>query len=329
MAFMKGETADMLGMTRNTVKLMPHDSEWLTFADKSISDISAILGSAAVEIRLIGSTAVPGLKAKPILDILIGVRSFSDIAPYFEALEAIGYKRKPENDSENKLFLSANLPIGGDASDPERRTHHIHIAIYGKTVWNSYTEFCDCLKRDPEIRGRYEQLKEALAERYPNDRRAYTLGKSEFIRRILRTKCDIRERSCGAVVWRKRGGMRHYLIIQNRSGHSGFPKGHMEYGETEEQTALREIFEETSLSVRLDTSFRAEYRYLVDGYIHKSALYFLADYTEGSFHPQAGEVYGIWLLPYEDALERLDYEQDRRILRMAERRLSQAEMNDK
>jgi len=184
------------------------------------------------------------------------------------------------------------------------------------------------LKGDSELARRYEQLKESLAMRYPEDRRAYTMGKSEFVRRVLRTKCDVRERSCGAVVWRKRGGRRHYLIIQNRSGHSGFPKGHMEYGETEEQTALREIFEETSLKVSLDTSFRAEYRYLVDGYIHKSALYFLANYTEGVFRPQAGEVFGIWLLPYEDALEKLDYEQDRRVLRMAEKRLAADEQKN-
>jgi 8-oxo-dGTP pyrophosphatase MutT (NUDIX family) len=103
----------------------------------------------------------------------------------------------------------------------------------------------------------------------------------------------------------------------------------MEYGETESETALREIKEETSLEVNLDTSFRAEYRYLVDGYIHKSALYFLASYTEGSFKPQKGEVYGIWLLPYEEALQQLDYEQDRRILRMAEKRLAEADAKNK
>ena len=313
----------MLGLKRNTVKLVPYDPEWAIYGKKSVDEISRILGNAAVEVRLIGSTAVAGLKSKPVLDVLIGVRRFSDLDPYFDALAEAGYIRKLENDTESKLFLSANLPLGGDNSDPERRTHHVHVVIHGKTLWNSYTAFCDCLKKDAELCRRYEQLKESLAARFPEDRRAYTLGKSEFVRRVLRTRCDIRERSCGAVVWRKRGGRRHYLIIQNRSGHSGFPKGHMEYGENEEQTALREILEETSLNVTLDTSFRAEYRYLVDGYIHKSALYFLASYSDGNFRPQAGEVYGIWLLPYEDALERLDYEQDRRVLKMAEKRLAQ------
>ena len=312
----------MLGLKRNTVKLVQYDPQWESYAAESISVISSVLGSAAVEIRLVGSAAIPGMRSKPILDIMVGVRRFKDVLPLFPKLEERGYIRKTENDSESKLFLYANLPMGGDNSDSERRTHIVHVVIHGQTVWNSYTAFCDCLKKDPELCKRYEQLKESLAARFPEDRRAYTMGKSEFVRRVLRTRCDIKERSCGAVVWRKRGGRRHYLIIQNRSGHSGFPKGHMEYGETEEQTALREIFEETSLKVNLDTSFRAEYRYLVDGYIHKSALYFLANYTDGTFRPQAGEVFGIWLLPYEDALERLDYEQDRRVLRMAEKRLA-------
>jgi len=318
----------MLGLKRNTVALVPYNPVWNEYAKESIATLYRILGSVAVEIRLFGSAAIPNIKSKPVLDIMVGVRALSDVPPFFSALEGAGYIRRSENDSENKFFLYANLPMGGDASDPERRTHYIHIVVHGQTIWNSFSAFCDCLKGDSELARRYEQLKESLAMRYPEDRRAYTMGKSEFVRRVLRTKCDVRERSCGAVVWRKRGGRRHYLIIQNRSGHSGFPKGHMEYGETEEQTALREIFEETSLKVSLDTSFRAEYRYLVDGYIHKSALYFLANYTEGVFRPQAGEVFGIWLLPYEDALEKLDYEQDRRVLRMAEKRLAADEQKN-
>ena len=318
----------MLGLKRNTVALVPYDPMWETYANDSIATLYRILGSAAVEIRLFGGAAIPGIKSKPVLDIMVGVRALTDVKPFFSQLEAEGYVRRTENDSENKLFLYANLPVGGDASDPDRRTHYVHIVVHGQTIWNSFSAFCDCLREDTELAKRYEQLKESLALRYPEDRRAYTMGKSEFVRRVLRTKCNVRERSCGAVVWRKRGGRRHYLIIQNRSGHSGFPKGHMEYAETEEQTALREIYEETSLKVTLDTSFKAEYRYLVDGYIHKSVLYFLASYTDGIFKPQAGEVFGIWLLPYEDAIEKLDYEQDRRVLRMAEKRLAADEQKN-
>lgn len=305
---------------REAVRLMPYTREWADTGTLVKRELLSVLGTKVIEIAHVGSTAVPGLKARPIIDIAVGVRSFSDIPKYFEELGRLGYNHRGDTDNENQIFLTAiknHLNV------------YIHIVIHGKTLWNSYIVFCDCLKKDTDIHQKYEQLKISLAARFAFDRRSYTAGKSEFVRRVLRLKGDIKERSCGAVVWRKRGGRRHYLIIQNRSGHNGFPKGHMEYGESESQTALREIKEETSLDVVLDTSFRAEYRYLVDGYIHKSALYFLASYTDGSFRPQKGEVYGIWLLPYEEALEQLDYEQDRRILRQAEKRLADAEAKSK
>ena len=301
---------------REAVRLMPYTPEWAAAGALVKRELLSVFGPKAIEIAHVGSTAVVGMKARPIIDIAVGVRSFDSIPQFYDELNLLGYNHRAETDNENQIFLTAQK---------KHFNVYIHVVIHGKTLWNSYVVFCDCLQKDPDTRQKYEQLKTNLATKFAFDRRSYTVGKSEFVRRTLRLKGDIKERSCGAVVWRKRGGKRHYLIIQNRSGHNGFPKGHMEYGESEAQTALREIREETSLDVTLDTTFRAEYRYLVDGYIHKSALYFLANYTDGSFKPQKGEVYGIWLLPYEEALEQLDYEQDRKILRMAEKRLADAE----
>ncbi len=306
----------MTAQKKETVRLLSYNPEWQDVGANVRAELLMIFGKYAVEIRHVGSTAVPGLKARPIIDMVVGVRSFDRAAEFYDTLAEKGYVHRKESNSENQIFLTA---LKG------RYNVYIHIVIHGKTQWNSYISFCECLQKDSEVKSKYEALKESLAGRFSGDRRSYTSGKSEFVRRILRTKCDIKERSCGAVVWRKRGGRRHYLIIQNRSGHNGFPKGHMEYGENEVQTAKREILEETSLNVELDTSFRAEYRYLVDGYIHKSALYFLASYDGGDFRPQKGEVYGIWLLPYEEALEQLDYEQDKRVLRLAEKRLALAD----
>ncbi len=305
---------------REAVRLLPYNPEWAATGALVKRELISVFGPVAIEIAHIGSTAIKGMKSRPIIDIAVAVRNLATVPQFYDELLLLGYHHKGDTDSDNQIFLSAQK---------NRFNIYIHIVIHGKTLWNSYIAFCECLKKDAETRQKYEQLKSSLATRFAFDRRSYSFGKSEFVRRTLRTKCDIKERSCGAVVWRKRGGRRHYLIIQNRSGHNGFPKGHMEYGESEAQTALREIREETSLEVTLDTSFKAEYRYLVDGYIHKSALYFLASYTDGDFKPQKGEVYGIWLLPYEEALQQLDYEQDRRILRMAEKRLAEAEAKSK
>ncbi len=298
---------------KESVRLLPYDPLWKETGELVKREMRDIFSSSCIDVRHIGSTSIVGLKSRPIIDIAVAFRSFDEVTPLFDAMEEMGYHHKPEADTESQIFFT---------SQKNRLNVYVHAVIYEKTLWNSYVAFSDCLKNDKDVRAKYEALKESLASRFAFDRRSYTIGKSEFVRRILRTKCDIRERSCGAVVWKKRGGRRHYLIIQNRSGHNGFPKGHMEYGETEVETAQREILEETGLNVKLDTSFRAEYRYLVDGYIHKSALYFLANYGEGNFRPQKGEVYGIWLLPYEEALEQLDYEQDRRVLRLAEKKLA-------
>ena len=308
------------GQRKEAVRLLPWCPEWAETGELIKNEMLSVFSSLAIEIHHIGSTAVPGLKARPIIDIAVAVREFKDVPQFYDKLLELGYHHKAESDSENQIFLYAQK---------NRLNVYVHIVIHGKTLWNSYVAFCECLKKDSEVCKKYEELKESLATRHAFDRRAYSSGKSEFVRRVLRTKCDIKERSCGAVVWRMRGGRRHYIIIQNRSGHNGFPKGHMEYGETEPETALREILEETSLKVTLDTSFRAEYRYLVDGYIHKSTLYFLASYSDGTFRPQKGEVYGIWLLPFEEALEQLDYEQDRRVLRLAEKRLAHDEAEKK
>ena len=104
----------MLGLKRNTVALVPYDPMWEAYAKDSIATLYSILGLAAVEIRLFGGAAILGIKSKPVLDIMIGVRALNDVKPYFSMLEENGYVRRTENDSENKLFLYANLHVGGE-----------------------------------------------------------------------------------------------------------------------------------------------------------------------------------------------------------------------
>ena len=128
------------------------------------------------------------------------------------------------------------------------------------------------------------------------------------------------DKVCGAVVFRK-GDPRKYIIIENLSGHIGFPKGHCEDGETEEMTALREVREETGLEVTLLPNFRCESHYtaMVDGeWIEKTAVYFLAAVDEEAVTIQEEEIPDWWTLSYEEALEKLNFESDRNILRKAQ-----------
>ena len=128
------------------------------------------------------------------------------------------------------------------------------------------------------------------------------------------------DKVCGAVVFRRRTP-RQYIIIENLSGHIGFPKGHCEDGETEEMTAVREVREETGLQISLLPGFRCESHYTaeVDGeIIEKTAVYFLAAVDEEAVTIQEAEIPDWWTLPYEEALVKLNFESDRNILRRAQ-----------
>ncbi len=118
------------------------------------------------------------------------------------------------------------------------------------------------------------------------------------------------EKSCGAVIF---DGDK-ILVIQQVKGHWGFPKGHVEEGETEVQTAVREIKEETNLDVEIDESKRFVERYSPEEGVEKDVVFFVAQKTGGEIKVQEEEVKDTkWLLP-QDAMEILTYESSKRIL---------------
>ena len=135
------------------------------------------------------------------------------------------------------------------------------------------------------------------------------------------------EYSCGAVVFTRIGGERRYLLIRQTGqseGCHGFPKGHMEPGETEEQTALREIFEEVGLRVRLLPGFRAVSEYPLPGLpdTQKRVVFFLAEYEDQPVRILESERLSYTLAPWPQALELTEHEDNRRILREAHEFLS-------
>lgn len=129
------------------------------------------------------------------------------------------------------------------------------------------------------------------------------------------------EKSCGAVVFTREGGTVKYVIIRSTEGIYGYPKGHMEPGETEEQTALREIKEETGLDVTLLPGFRTEDSHALvrEGRpdVTKHIAYFLAEYTGQALRAQAGEVSEIRLMTFDEAMAAFQFESSRRILQEA------------
>lgn len=132
-----------------------------------------------------------------------------------------------------------------------------------------------------------------------------------------------REKSCGAVVFTRESGQVKYLLIANLRGIYGFPKGHVEPGETEEQTALREIREETGLQVTLLPGFRTVDEHLIPEKkdTMKQIVYFLGEYAHQEITRQKEELSGTWLVSYEEAMKMFQFESSRRILTEADRYL--------
>lgn len=130
------------------------------------------------------------------------------------------------------------------------------------------------------------------------------------------------EKSCGAVVYAETGRGRLYLIEKMLHGHFGLPKGHVEPGENEKQTAEREILEETGLTVSVDTRFREVTTYSPAPGVMKDVVFFVAKARSTRATPQPTEVESISFLPLERALARLTYESDREVMRRADSYLS-------
>ncbi len=123
------------------------------------------------------------------------------------------------------------------------------------------------------------------------------------------------ESSCGAVIFRKDGDEIRYLLIRNRrSAHWGFPKGHVEPGETEEETAIREVLEETGLHVDILPGFVKKSEYTIQGKIEKSVSIFLACTEESEYKLQEEEIEECGWFDFEKALFTLNYENDKHIL---------------
>ena len=168
----------MLGLARGTVALFEYEENWIKQADETIALLKRILGEAAVDIQHAGSTAVPGLMAKPIIDIIIGVRALGDLDPFLEEMEKAGIREAGQDLAGQRLFVMGDF-------EANTRTHHIHAVIWNAVPWKNYIRFRDYLRAFEEKRMEYEAEKRRLAALYPDDRNAYTGEKAPMIEKLL------------------------------------------------------------------------------------------------------------------------------------------------
>jgi GrpB-like predicted nucleotidyltransferase (UPF0157 family) len=164
------------------VVLVPYDPRWTKlFADEA-AQIQAALGEDCVAVEHVGSTSIPGLAAKSVIDILVGVTALTAGELTVPALEALGYEYRGENGIPGRLFFRKG-------SVQYRRTHHLHMVKIDHEQWIAMLSFRDSLRANPDEARRYEALKRSLALQFRVDRQAYTNGKAEYIYGVLQKAC--------------------------------------------------------------------------------------------------------------------------------------------
>ena len=166
-------------MTKPPVVIVPYDPRWPRLFQAESELLRKQIGSVLEALEHVGSTAVPRLAAKPIIDIMPGLRQLSDARGCIEPLAAIGYEYVPEYEDElpeRRYFRK------GPA---EGRTHHVHMVEVATEFWQQNLLFRDYLRTHSETAEEYEALKHRLAREHGTDRDAYTNGKTSFTEAVI------------------------------------------------------------------------------------------------------------------------------------------------
>jgi GrpB-like predicted nucleotidyltransferase (UPF0157 family) len=163
------------GLAHGTVQLAEWTPRWAELFAEEAQRLRIALGNLAVAIEHYGSTSVPGLVAKPLLDILVGGPEATDAAPYRVALEPLGY------DYAAHAGVPEHLVFGRGTA----RTHLVHVVRYGGGAWHRALAFRDALRADAGLRERYAALKRDLAQQHGAERSHYTAAKSAFVEHVL------------------------------------------------------------------------------------------------------------------------------------------------
>ncbi|WP_054707635.1 GrpB family protein [Bacillus sp. JCM 19041] len=154
------------------VEVVDYQPSWQDVYKQEAIKLEQVFQENMIGIHHIGSTSVPGLAAKPIIDLLIVLKRIEDADKQTEAMEKLGYEVRGENGIAGRRYFQK----GGDA-----RTHHVHIFSEGHTAIKEHLVFRDYLQQHPDAMQAYGQLKKKLAQAYVTDVAAYINGKDDWI----------------------------------------------------------------------------------------------------------------------------------------------------
>lgn len=175
-----------LGLPRGTVRLEEYNPKWKDLFEEEKELLFKTFKDRIISIEHIGSTAIPGLLAKPIIDMNVAIPSLDDVDYFITGLQKLGYEYIPERRFSDRQFF----PKGPS----ERRTHHLNLVeITSETGWKNELLFRDYLRSHDKAKNEYATLKKELAEKYFDNRDEYTERKSKFIIEIInKAKDDIK-----------------------------------------------------------------------------------------------------------------------------------------
>lgn len=169
----------VIGLKRGVVELADHDPEWENLARETIGRLRRVFGSVAKDIQHVGSTAISGIKAKPIIDIAVAVDDFGEVESLIPKLNEVGFFK-------SKLHaIKDDILVCDDDEFADTRSYHVHIVKIDSIQWSNYLNFRDYLNAKPDVAKEYEQVKVSLAAKHHSDRNAYTDGKDSIVPRLL------------------------------------------------------------------------------------------------------------------------------------------------
>lgn len=172
------QVSSPLGLARRTVRRVDHDLRWPTLSAEERDRLQQNLGHE-LPIELVGSTAVPGLVAKPVLDLTRGVQSEPAHVTLAASLQRAGYVHGDSDVIPGRLYFRRDDANG-------LRTHQASVCVAGGRFWVTHIAFRDALRTDSAVAEASVRLKQELGVRFPTDRLAYPEAKSEFVAGVLR-----------------------------------------------------------------------------------------------------------------------------------------------
>lgn len=167
----------MVGLRRGSVLLVPHRSDWRQTFEEEAARLRSVLGEKVLCVEHVGSTAVDGMEAKPLIDMVVTVESLDEACSLVPVLEGLGYEHRGDGGVEGRIFFAR-----GPRS---RRTHYLSLTEPTSDHWYRSLLFRDYLRAHPKAAEEYRELKRELARKYPEDRELYTAGKDRFIEHAI------------------------------------------------------------------------------------------------------------------------------------------------